>query len=89
MVVEGTLFRAENWAFRVCMRGKDTADLFHHDEPERREKSTGAKAQILVGPFAARLKSCPDTKHQSGDPGKLALSGVGSIHLRKITWKFN
>src|ERR1700730_3442668 len=39
-----------------------------------REKSAGAKAQIVVGLFLARLKSCPDTKHQSGDSRKLAHS---------------
>ena len=39
-----------------------------------REKSAGAKAQIVVGLFTARLKSCPDTKHQSGDSRKLAHS---------------
>src|SRR3984885_15752835 len=39
-----------------------------------REKSTGAKAQIFVGLFTARLKSCPDTKHQSGDFRKVAHS---------------
>ena len=38
------------------------------------EKSAGAKAQIFVGPPTARLKSCPDTKHQSGDSRKLAHS---------------
>jgi hypothetical protein len=30
------------------------------------KKGPGAKARIFVGPFTARLKSCPDTKHQSG-----------------------
>jgi hypothetical protein len=39
-----------------------------------REKSAGAKAQIFVGLPTARLKSCPDTKHQSGDSRKLAYS---------------
>jgi len=31
------------------------------------KKSPGAKAQIFVAFSTARLKSCPDTKHQSGD----------------------
>ena len=39
-----------------------------------REKSAGAKAQIFFGLPTARLKSCPDTKHQSGDSRKLAHS---------------
>ena len=36
---------------------------------DRKEKP-GAKARIFVGPCAARLKSCPDTKHRSRDSGK-------------------
>jgi hypothetical protein len=39
-----------------------------------REKSAGAKAQIFFAFQTARLKSCPDTKHQSGDSRKLAHS---------------
>jgi hypothetical protein len=38
------------------------------------KKAQGLKAQIFVGPFTARLKSCPDTKHQSGDFRKVAHS---------------
>jgi hypothetical protein len=34
-------------------------------------QSAGAKALIFDGPFMARLKSCPDTKHQSRGVGKL------------------
>jgi hypothetical protein len=32
----------------------------------RKIRYSGAKALIAVA-FTARLKSCPDTKHQSGD----------------------
>ena len=38
------------------------------------KKAQGLKAQIVVGLFLARLKSCPDTKHQCGDSRKLAHS---------------
>src|ERR1700731_1978332 len=38
------------------------------------EKSSGAKARRILNQFTARLKSCPDTKHQSGESRKLAHS---------------
>jgi hypothetical protein len=36
----------------------------------RRQRSAGAKAQIFFSLVTARLKSCPDTKPQSGDARK-------------------
>jgi hypothetical protein len=51
------------------------------DENAGPKKDPGAKARIFVGPCAARLKSCPDTKHQSGDTLETrAFRMVGSIH---------
>jgi hypothetical protein len=34
------------------------------------KKAQGLKPGFLLGPSTARLKSCPDTKHQSGDSAK-------------------
>src|SRR5580704_12823989 len=42
--------------------------------PAWQKKSAGAKSPDLCWPLTARLKSCPDTKHQSGDSRKLAHS---------------
>jgi hypothetical protein len=46
----------------------------------------GAKALIFVGPLTARLKSGPDTKHQSGDSRKTrAFRANGSILLGYVS----
>src|ERR1700722_7898072 len=38
------------------------------------KKKPGGSSPVLFELFTARLKSCPDTKHQSGDGRKLAYS---------------
>jgi hypothetical protein len=54
------------------------------------KESPGAKARILLSAFTARLKSCPDTKHQSRDSGKTpAFRRFESIARPKtnVPWK--
>ena len=40
---------------------------------ETADKNAGAKSTRLTSPWAARLKSCPDTKHQCGGARKIRV----------------
>jgi hypothetical protein len=57
------------WARSLHSGGKTpcTAENYRRQAFRAGGAAAGAKAQIFLVPFTARLKSCPDTKHPSHD----------------------
>jgi hypothetical protein len=49
------------------------------------KRSQGLKASSV--PFSARLKSCPDTKHQSGDSQKTRVFRSANLQSKNISRK--
>ena len=65
-----------------CLSGDNSKQCMGAVNDYLKEKSAGAKAQIFVPAFTARLKSCPDTKHQRGDSGENSRIPQSSIYPR-------